>query len=186
VEKFITDLNLISPGRKQQVGGKTTSSGWIPPLSGATKINTDAAISKDSGRGAATAIARDEVGNFMGASALVIAGISEPETMEAIAYREGLSLASDLQLNRVKLVSDCANIVWSILEEAMGSCGHVVREIKARMADFQEFEIVHEGRRANVDAHMLVRGALGTDVGRHVWFLNPPDGVCNFVRTNLV
>jgi ribonuclease HI len=186
VERFITDLNLISLGRKQQGSGKTTSSGWIPPPAGVTKINVDAAISKDSGRGAVAAIVRDEAANFMEASALFIAGILEPETMEAIACREGLSLASDLQLNKVKLASDCANVVRCILEEAMGSYSHVVREIKARMADFQEFKIVHEGRRANVDAHMLARGALGTDVVRHVWFLNPPDGVCNLVRTNPV
>ena len=25
----------------------------------------------------------------------------------------------------------------------------------------------------------IARGALGRHVGRHVWFLNPPDGVCN-------
>ncbi|RLM55077.1 hypothetical protein C2845_PM10G12060 [Panicum miliaceum] len=130
-EESVEHLSMIQePSAKgwlsMEGSGKTTSSGWIPPPAGVTKINVDAAISKDSGRGAVAAIAQDE-----------------PEMMETIACREGLSLASDLQLNRVKLASDCANVVWSILEEAMGSYGHVVWEIKARMADFQEFEIIH-------------------------------------------
>ena len=66
-------------------------------------------------------------------------------------------------------------------ENALGPYGQVVREIKARMADLHKCEIIHEGRRMNVDAHRLARGALGRHVGRHVWFLNPPDGVCNLV-----
>jgi hypothetical protein len=43
-----------------------------------------------------------------------------------------MSLASDLLLRRIRLASDCANVVQSIHEEAMGTYGQVVREIKAR------------------------------------------------------
>jgi hypothetical protein len=60
-----------------------------------------------------------------------------------------------------------------------------VREIKARQADFQAFELVHEGQRFNVDAHRLARSALGAGVGRHVWFLGPSNGVCNLMGASL-
>jgi hypothetical protein len=126
------------------------------------KINVDAAVSKSYSRGSMAAIARDESGRFLGASALAIEGITELEILEALAYREGMSLASDLLLRMVRLArDDCANVVRSIHEEAMGTHGQVVREIKARQADFQAFELVHEGRRFNVDAHRLARSALG-------------------------
>lgn len=73
------------------------------------------------------AVARDDAGRFLGASALVMTGITKPETLEALACREGLSLASDLLLHRVRLASDCANVVRSIHDEALGPYGHVVR-----------------------------------------------------------
>ena len=33
-----------------------------------------------------------------------------------------------------------------------------------------------------MDAHGLVRGAFGMGVGRHIWLLEPLDGVCNFAQ----
>jgi hypothetical protein len=69
------------------------------------------------------AVAHDELGRFLGASALAIEGITEPEILEALACREGMSLASDLLLRRVRLANDYANVVHSIHEEAMGTHG---------------------------------------------------------------
>ena len=48
------------------------------------------------------AIARDGVGTFQGASVLVAHGVTDPETMEAIACREGLALTSDLAFRKVR------------------------------------------------------------------------------------
>ena len=38
-----------------------------PPPQGSVKINVDAAVSKNSGRGAVAAVARNELGGFAGA-----------------------------------------------------------------------------------------------------------------------
>jgi hypothetical protein len=46
------------------------------------------------------AIACDSAGTFLGASALVVEGISNPEVMEAITCREGGALATDLFFRR--------------------------------------------------------------------------------------
>ena len=56
--------------------------------------------------------------------------------------------------------------------------GHVIREIKAAMASFEGAEVVHEGRASNIDAHTLARSSIYESEGRHVWFFDPPDGVC--------
>jgi len=106
-------------------------------------------------------------------------GLSDPETMEAMACREGLALASDLLLQNFKMASDCRNVVRSIKESGMGRYGHVVKEISARMESFASAELVQEGRCSNVDAHVLAKGSLYHSLGRHVWFLSPPEGVCN-------
>ncbi|PNT63592.1 hypothetical protein BRADI_4g17895v3 [Brachypodium distachyon] len=70
---------------------------WIPPPALHVKINVDAAVAKQSSSGAIAAVCRDAGGRFLGASALVIAGIADPGTLEALACREALSLAEDLQ-----------------------------------------------------------------------------------------
>jgi hypothetical protein len=60
----------------------------------------------------------------------------------------------------------------------MGSYGHIVFELKAMAMGFQEVHFSHEGRSLNVDAHCLARGLVHCDVGWHVWFLTPREGVC--------
>jgi ribonuclease HI len=127
------------------------------------KVNVDAALSNNGGTAAVAAVARDADGAFLGASAVASRGVTDPETMEALACREGLALALDLNVRRLRLASDCAN---------------VVRAIKL----FQSVEFVFERRSSNKDAHNLARGSVSSAVGRHVWFLNPPDGVCNSVN----
>jgi ribonuclease HI len=77
------------------------------------KINVDAAISKNTNRASAAAIVRDGGVQFLGASALVVDGCVDLETMEVVACREGLALASDLMLQRFKLASDCKSVVRS-------------------------------------------------------------------------
>ena len=84
------------------------------PPSGVVKINIDAALFKNTSTASAAAIARDEDGRFMGASALVLQGIVDPEVVESIACREGMALASNLRADGLRLASDCLNIVKSI------------------------------------------------------------------------
>ena len=51
-------------------------------------------------------------------------------------------------------------------------------EIKAGAARFVDAQFVHESRSSNVDAHRLARSSIYEAVGRYVWLLAPPDGVC--------
>jgi hypothetical protein len=53
-------------------------------------------------------------------------GSLEPETMEAIACKEGLALASDLLLQDFRLACDNTGVVASIREGSMDFYGHVV------------------------------------------------------------
>jgi hypothetical protein len=63
---------------------------------------------KNSALASIAPVARDDSGNFRGASVVVVPGhgITEPEILEAMVCREGLSLASDLLLREVRIVSD--------------------------------------------------------------------------------
>ena len=129
-------------------------------------------------------VSRDEAGNFLGASVVMMLGIIEPEIMEALALREGMALAKDLSLRRVCMASDCANAGRSMKGPTMGVYVQIIKELKEEAATFQLMEIVHEKRGANRDAHSLARSTLFMEVGRYVWFFDPPDGVCiSFVNS---
>ena len=61
--------------------------------------------------------------------------------------------------------------------------GAVIKEIKEMARVFQTIDFVHESRSSNIssniDAHVLAKSSLFDAIGRHVWFLDPPYGVCN-------
>ena len=69
------------------------------------------------------AVARDISGFFLGASTVVFTGVSDPETLEILACREGLALASDLLISKARVASDCVNAVNSLQGEGMGQYG---------------------------------------------------------------
>jgi ribonuclease HI len=141
---------------------------------GIVKINVDAAVSKNSNGAAVAAIAQNVDGNFIWASAVVFFGITDPKSLEAMACREGLSLANNTILHRVRIASDYANVIRSIHSGSMGVYSHVIQEIKAREGAFQMMEFVHERREANYDAYNLVRSSLFVPVGTRVWLVSPP------------
>nr|TKW32478.1 hypothetical protein SEVIR_2G170900v2 [Setaria viridis] len=114
---------------------------WIPPPHGFAKINVDAAMSKNSNMAAVAAMARSVVGAFVGASSVVLKGVTDTETAGALACREGLALASDLLIQKFWLVNDCASI-------------------NAGRGRFEVAEVVHESRRSNIDAHPLARSSI--------------------------
>ena len=57
---------------------------------------------------------------------LIIQGITDPESMEAIACREGLAPASDLAVRRFRLSRDNFNVVRNIKGGSTGAYGHIV------------------------------------------------------------
>lgn len=146
---------------------------------GCMKLNVDAAISKNLGRATVAAVARDQAGNFLGASGVVMDGLTDVETDEVIAWREGLALASDLMLRSSRLASDSANvIIRSVGGARMYLYGQFVKEIKASVLGFLYVDFAHESRKSNVHAHNLAR-SMFFETGRHVRLLEPHVGVCN-------
>ncbi|KAF8686692.1 hypothetical protein HU200_043525 [Digitaria exilis] len=132
INRFITDLGVSIPERNVGRQSQGPLPSWIPPPQGHTKINVDAAISKNSGFATVVAVARDDTGTFIGASTVVSYGTTDPKTMEAMACREGLALANDLLLRKVRLAGDCTNVIRSCGGAAMGPYGHIIQENKRK------------------------------------------------------
>jgi hypothetical protein len=114
VDRYIEELEFLKkqqPKEKSALGQGQSMPRWIPPLEGMTKINVDASISKNMKVASDIAIARDVTEQFVEASAMVVEGISGPETMEILSCREGLALASDVGLQNFRLACDSINEV---------------------------------------------------------------------------
>lgn len=148
----------------------------MPPF-GYAKINVDGGIS-GSGTGAAAAVCRDHVGNFLGSSALLLPGVSDPATLKAIACCEARALADDLSLQKFVVACDCKIIVDNNKEGTRGAHITIIREIAGRRINFESCSFVFEGRASNHEAHNLAKFSHSLDPGRHLWLISPHDPVC--------
>jgi hypothetical protein len=180
VERFISDLKQVEEqGRKKQGGASATiAPRWVPPPPGVIKINVDAAVGKNSGCGTVAAVARSDGGAFLGASTRIFPGRTEAETLEALACREEIALAKDIDARRVRIAIDCKNVIKIIAEGTMGVYAHIVWEIRGTRSEFVELEFSHESHRSNKEAHSLARSLVYESQGRTIWPLNPPEKIC--------
>jgi hypothetical protein len=121
------------------------------------------------------AICRSVDGHFMGASALACMGIADPATLESIACREALALASDLHIPKCFIALDCQEVVSALKKKFRPSFSSVLCEIKKRSVEFVDVRLIHENRVCNGHAHDLARISLDLVQGRRLWLLNPPD-----------
>jgi ribonuclease HI len=141
------------------------------------KINRDAGVTRNGDVGAIAIVARSEAAVYLGASAVHLPGVSDPEILEAMAVREGVNLAQDLNLPRIRLATDCLSVVKALKEVNLGSYSHIIQEIKANAASLEEVSFVNEHRSSNREAHNLARLVLSYSVGRYIWPVSPPEGV---------
>jgi ribonuclease HI len=184
VQNYLRDLAISLPRKLVSGRNKVAHPKWIPPSSGFMKINVDAAVSKTEKKGAVGVVCRDSKGAFVGASVVVVDGISDPGTLEAMACREAMALATDLNLQSFVVASDCAMVVNNLQENYGGSYSMITDEIKGWMKDFSTVVFKHENRASNSEAHRVARSFVSVSTGRQVWLLQPPAGLCIPVLIN--
>lgn len=183
INKYISDLGLV-PSKQKVVQQPRTDQivqrkkKWRAPQVGWAKVNVDAALARQQDRGALAVVCRDYTGLFLGASAMVVDDLTNPEALEAMACSEGLSLALDLNLQKVLVATDCVATVKHIEEAYLGPSKVIVEEIKTKLQMFPSAEVVHENRDFNHEAHVLAKAATSLACGRHLWLTGTPDIIC--------
>lgn len=91
----------------------TRTKRWIPPPQGFAKINVDGSffflqinvdgsVTRNQEKEAFAAVCRDEKGNYLGASTMVLRSLIESEILEDMACNEGLNIAADLTSKKYK------------------------------------------------------------------------------------
>jgi hypothetical protein len=127
------------------------------------KVNVDAAVFEHGNRGITVAICWDERGFFLGASVLVVQGISDPPKLEATC-REGLALGGDLSVNRMLLASDCLEFSKAVKEKYR--CNYYsVRDRQSEGGIRAPDTVTHELRTSNKHVHNLACSFLSLDHG---------------------
>lgn len=142
------------------------------------KINVDGGVSRMGSTGVVVAFCCDDQGLYLGASALVILGVTDPATLEALACRKGLDLVMDLYLQKLHIASDCLNVINDIAAKTGGKYEAVIKEINTHMSSFTSCNFAHEQRGSNYEAHNLARFASSLDLGPHTWLGVPYDQFC--------
>lgn len=128
------------PGRVPLGSGRRPKA--HPP--GYAKIHVDADIRAGRGK-AAAAICRDRGGSFLGSSALVISGVDDPATVEAIACGEALALTEDLNIHQFIVSSDSKQVIGDITNNGRDNYRAIISEITSRASLFH-CNFIFEGR----------------------------------------
>jgi hypothetical protein len=109
--------------------------------------------------------------------ALVVKGVLDPATLEAVACREALSLAEDLGIQNFVVASDFQQAVSDINRSAQVIYGAIISEINLKAFTFH-CNFSFESRAVNYEAHCLAKFSLSRGLGCHVWFGVPHDHRC--------
>ena len=116
--------------------------------------------------------------------ALVIKGTNDPSTLEALAVREALALADDLNIRMIHVASDCKVVVDDIKNKTPAIYGAILHEIIDHSSTFISCTLVHEFRSSNFETHNLAKHCSKLRVGCHVWLGHPGD--LSFVPMSIV
>lgn len=181
---YLSELQAIKPSRVDPAVAPVRPTGWIAPPASFSKINVDADVGRSGMFGAVAVVSRDPAGVFLGASVIGFPNIGDPTTLEALAVRESLALSKDLNLQHIRVASDCKEVVDKIKRGGAARYGAIVQEIKHDSNVFISCNIVHEFRSSNFEVHNLAKHALSFGAGRPVW-LGQPDGL-PFVPVNIL
>lgn len=171
VVNFIAELEQLAPQPEAQTTARAQpdrTNRWIPPSRGCVKINVDAGVSADQSVGTAAAVCRDRDGTFLGSSMLMIQGLVDPPTLEAIACSEGLALAQDLGMEYIEVASNCKQVIQHIQQGAGGDYGAIIKEILRTSSTFTSCNFCFEFRVSNFEPHKLARFGVSLPVGRHL------------------
>lgn len=85
IKSYMEELAVLEQPRKVKIPKPIRRKEWLAPIQEHVKINVDAAVTAS--YGSAGAVARDQDGKFLGASTVVVRGIVDPPTLEALAVR---------------------------------------------------------------------------------------------------
>ena len=109
------------------------------------------------------------------ASAIVINGLVDPPSLEAMACNESIFLTLDMGVHKCLIASDYLEVIVNIHKQNLCAYSTILKEIKARSQLLQEVILKHEGRSSNNEDHVLAKSVCNMAPGRYLWLLKCPE-----------
>jgi hypothetical protein len=106
---------------------------------------------------------------------MVIDGLTDPSSLEALACNEATSLAMDIGVRKCVIALDCLGVITNLQKQSLCAYSSVLKEIKARSTLFHEVVFKHKGRESNCEVHALAKSVCELAPGRYVWLLVCPE-----------
>ncbi|KAK6117971.1 hypothetical protein DH2020_048286 [Rehmannia glutinosa] len=140
---------------------------WCRPREGVFKINTDASVVKRGGSNVGVVV-RTHSGEAIKVLSQKYQQEFAIEIMEAIACREGLILAKELQLQHIEVETDCQQVVQAFHRKDLNLSylGRVVDDIRTLCSSFLSCNLRYITRSANSMAHFAARFAFSKKDGK--------------------
>jgi ribonuclease HI len=147
---------------------------WQRPPDGVVKINSDGAINVNDNLAATGAVAREGV-VFRGATGKTYRGVSDPLTVESLAFRDAVVYARSRGFTNVVFEVDSEDLVrlWQNRANDLSVVKQVLDEISELSLLFTNFSLVHARREANQAAHSCAK-YISLQDGSFSWDAEPP------------
>ncbi|XP_050252787.1 uncharacterized protein LOC126699161 [Quercus robur] len=155
---------------------------WRPPDPQCFKVNFDAALFQRSNLAGIGIIARNHVGEAVGALSSPIPMAQSVADIEALACLKAVQFALEIGLNRVVIEGDSAVIINALLHGAgeLASFGNILDDIRLHSSVFPFVEFVHVSRICNSVADALAKKAK-SNVGDQIWLNDLPSDIAPLV-----
>ncbi|XP_071926256.1 uncharacterized protein [Coffea arabica] len=138
--------------------------GWKEPEGGWVKFNSDAAVQQKTERAGWGMIARDCLGNALGAWAVPNTCCSSAKQEEALALRAAMLMAKQQGWKRVVFESDCKHLIDSINRgDGDSEIATILLDIDSLKSNFYKCCFSFTRRMNNSVSHSLAKLALKMD-----------------------
>jgi ribonuclease HI len=160
-----------------RVGSKVARANdrWVKPEVRQTKINVDGSFHDVSHAEATGVVARDHEGLFLAAASKFYPNMASAAMVEALAMKEGLSLANRLGCNNVMMESDSLETIEARTgdEAWWGDSSAVFADCVDLCSMIDKISFKHCSRMANEVAHEIARDCYSSESSCN-WVAEPP------------
>lgn len=135
---------------------------WHGPPTGVIKLNVDGAIDRRSGIVGVGIVARNHLGQILGASSIPFPGLLSPRVAKALGFREALVLAANKGLADIIIEGDSIQIVQALNQagKSYSDCSSILSDYLELLPLFSSCAFEYVNRSFNRVAHSLAKQSL--------------------------